>query len=95
MKYWVYTPGRYRAMSILGRVPVAFFNCYQFAEMTYMPGEIILTRMMTALDLDVKKAMHYHEDRYGSDNHYGLPPLVMRPLDIYSVFTTEASFNPD
>ena len=30
---------------------------------------------------------------YKSDNGYGLPSQVMRPVHIYSVSTTEASFN--
>ena len=61
--------------------------------MTYMPDEIVLARMMTALDLEFEKAMHYHEEGYKSDNDYRLPPEVMMPVYIYSVFTTEASFN--
>ena len=92
MNYWVCTAGRYRATSILGRVHAAFFNCHQFDAMTYMLDEIALARMMTALDLEFKKAMHYHDKGYKSDNDYGLPPEVMRPVHIYSVFTTEASF---
>ena len=41
--------------------------------MIYMPDEIMLTRMMTALDLEFEKAMHYHNEGYESDNNYGLP----------------------
>ena len=59
-----------------------------------MPDEIILARMMTALDLQFEKAMHYHDEDMESDNDYGLSPQVMRPAHIYSVFTTEASFKP-
>ena len=61
--------------------------------MTYMPNGIILERMMTALDLEFEKAMHYHNEGYESDNDYRLPVQVMRPVHIYSVSTTEASFN--
>ena len=52
MNYWVHTAGRYRATSILGRIHAAFFNCHQFEAITYMPDEIVLVRMMTALDLE-------------------------------------------
>ena len=94
MNYWAHTAGRYRAASILGRVHAVFFNCHQFDAMTYMPNEIVLTRMMTALDLEFKKAIHYHGEGYKSDNHYGLPSKVMRSVHIYSVFIIEASSNP-
>ena len=83
MNYLVCTAGRFRTTSILGRVHAAFFNCYQFSAMTYMPNEIVLARMMTALDLEFEKAMHYHKG-YESDNDYGLPAQVMRPVCIYS-----------
>ena len=49
--------------------------------------------MTTALDLEVKKIMHNHDEGHKSDNDYGLPPQVMRPVHTYSVFTTEATFN--
>ena len=62
MNCWVYTAGRYRATSIPGRVHAAFFNCHQFDAMTYMPDEIFLARIMTALDLEFEKAMHYHDE---------------------------------
>ena len=55
MNYWVHTGGRYRAMSIIGRVHAAFFNCHQFDAMTYMADEIVLARMMTTLDLKTLK----------------------------------------
>ena len=58
-----------------------------------MQDEIILARMMTALDLEFEKAMHYHDEGYGSDKGYGSLSLVMRPVYIYSAFATEASFN--
>ena len=60
--------------------------------MTYMPHEIVLSRMMTGLDSEFEKAMHYHDEGYESDNDYGLPAHVIRPVHIYSVYTTEASF---
>ena len=50
-----------------------------------MMDEIVLARMMTALDLKFKKAMHYHDEGYNSDNDNGLPPQVMRSVHIYSV----------
>ena len=49
--------------------------------------------MMTVLNLEFKTGMHYHDERYESENDHGLPHLVMRPVCIYSVFTTEASIN--
>ena len=52
MNYWVYTAGRYRATSVFGRVHAAFFNHIQFDGMTNMLDEIVLAKMMTALDLD-------------------------------------------
>ena len=42
--------------------------------MTYMLDEIILGRMMTALDLEFERALHYHHEGYESDNDYRLPP---------------------
>ena len=93
MNYLVHTAGRYRVISILGRVHAAFFNSHQREAMIYMLDNITLARMMTALDLELEKAMHYHDEGYESDNDYGLPPYTMRPVCICSVFTTEASFN--
>ena len=57
-----------------------------------MPDD--LARMMTALDLEFEKALHYHDKGYESDNDYGLPAQIMRPVHIYSVSNTKASFNP-
>ena len=74
MNYWVCTAGRYRSTSILEKVQKAFFNYYQFDAMTYMPDGIILARMMTTLDLEFKRALHYHDERYESNNDNGLPP---------------------
>ena len=94
MNFWVHTAGTYRAMSILGRDHAAFFNYHQFSKMTHMPDEIALARIMTAPDLEFERALHYHVEGYESDNEYGLPTQVMRPICVYSVSTTEASFNP-
>ena len=49
-----------------------FFNSHQIEAMIYMPDDIILARIRTALDLEFEKAMHYHNKEYESDNHYGL-----------------------
>ena len=92
MNCWVHTAGRYRGTSILRRLHAAFFNSHQIEAMIYIPDEVVLERIMTALDLEFKKAMHYHDEGYESDD-YGLLPQVMRPGHIYSVFTNEASFN--
>ena len=62
--------------------------------MAYMPDEIILTRMMTALDLEFERALPYHNEGYESNNDYGLPTWMARSICVYSVFTTETSFNP-
>ena len=93
MKYLVCTAGRYKAMCILGRVHAAFFNCHQFDAMPYMPDQIIWARMMTALDLEFEKALHYHDEGYESDNNYGLPAEVMRPVCIFQFPPLRASFN--
>ena len=58
-----------------------------------MPDEIVFARIMTALDLEFERALHYHVEGYDSDNDYGLPGHVMRPVHVYSVSTIEASFN--
>ena len=91
MNYWAHTAGRFRATAMLGRIHTAFFNCHQFDAEIYMPNEIVLAKMMTALDLEFEKAMHCHNEGYENDNYYGLPPQVMRPVCIFSVFTTEPS----
>ena len=46
----------------------AFFNSHQIKVMIYMPVEIVMARMMTALDLEFEKAMHYHDQGYENDN---------------------------
>ena len=94
MNFRVHTADTYRAMTILGRVYADFLNYHQFNEMCHMPDEIVLARMMTALDLEYEKALHYHDEGYESDNDYGLPAQVMRPACVYSVSTIKASFNP-
>ena len=62
--------------------------------MTYMLDKIILARMMMFLDLEFERALHYRDEGYESDNDYGLLPQITRPICVYSVFTTNASFNP-
>ena len=62
--------------------------------MTNMPDEIVLARIMTALDLEFARALYYHNGGYDSDNDYGLPGSVMRPVYVYLVSPTEDSFNP-
>ena len=93
MNYWVCRAGRYRSTSILERTHEAFINCVQFDAMIYMPDEIIIVRIMTVLDMEFEKAMHCHDERYESDNDHGLPPWVMRPNQVYSVFRNETSFD--
>ena len=53
----------------------------------------VLARMMTAMDLEFEKSMHYHDEEYECDNNYEPQLQVMIPVHIYLVFTTEASFN--
>ena len=48
--------------------------------MTNMPYKIFLARIMTALDLEFERALHYHDDGYENDNDNGLPTEVMRPV---------------
>ena len=94
MNFWVCMAGMYRAKAILGTVHTAFFKYHYFSEMTNMPDEIVLARIMTALDLKFKRALYYHYEGYVSDKDYGQPPPVMRPVHIYLVSPSEASFNP-
>ena len=94
MNFSVHIVGTYRAMSNLGGVNAAIFNYHQFNEMTGMSDEIVLARIMTALGLEFEKVLHYHDEAYESDNDYGQPVQVMRHVHIYSISTTEASFNP-
>ena len=62
--------------------------------MTHMPDEIVLARIITTLDLEFEKALHYQDEEYESNSDYGLPVQVMRPVHIYSASTTVAYFNP-
>ena len=57
--------------------------------MTKMTDEIVLARIMTALNLKYERALHYHGDK-----DYDLPVPFMRPINIYMVSMTEASLNP-
>ena len=93
MNYWVCTAGTHRSTSILEKVHKVFFNYYQFHAMANMPDEIILARMMTTHDLAFERALHYHNEGYESDNDYGLPPHITRPVHVYSMLLAEASFN--
>ena len=68
-----------------------FSTATNFGAITYIPHEIVLARVMTALDLELEKSFHYHDERYKSDNDYELPAQVMRPVHIYSVLTPEVS----
>ena len=75
MNYWVCAAGIYRSTGsffYLEKVHKAFFNYYQLHAMAYMPDEIILARMMTALDLQFEGALHYYDEGYDSNNNYGL-----------------------
>ena len=94
MNFWVCAMGMYRATEILSRVHTAFLNYFYFSQMTYMPDEIVLERIMTAFDLELKRALHSHDERYDSDNDYGLPGPLIRPVCIYLISTTDASLKP-
>ena len=94
INFWVHTAGIYRALAILGRVHTVFFNYHHFCEMTNMAGEIVLARILTALDLELERVLYYHDEGYDSNDESGLPGLFMRPVHVYLVSTIEASFNP-
>ena len=94
MSYWVHTTVWYRSTSILEKVYKLFFNYYQFHARANMYDEIILARIMTTLDLEFERALHYHNEGYERDNDYGFLPHITRPVHIYSVSSAEASFNP-
>ena len=53
-----------------------FSTSHHIEDMIYMPDEIILARMMTALDLEFEKAMHYHDEGNASNNDYRLPSHI-------------------
>ena len=57
--------------------------------MAYMPDEIVLARMITALDLEFELALHYHNEGYESDNDYGIPPRITRLVCVYSINLTD------
>ena len=59
-----------------------------------MPDEIVLPSIMTVLNVEFERALYYPDKRYDSDNDCRLPGPFMRPVCIYLVLTTEASFNP-
>ena len=93
MSFWVCIAGTHRATAILDRVHIAFFNYHYFSEMTNMPNEIVLASIMIALDLEFERVLHYYNKGYDSANDNGLPGQFMRPVHIYLVSITEASFN--
>ena len=80
--------------SILEKVHKTFFNYYQFHVKANMPDEIVLARMMTALDLEFEIALHHHDEVYESNNDYGLQPYITRLVFFYFMFSVDASFNP-
>ena len=80
MNFWVCAAGMYKATPILSKVHVAFFNYHYVSEMSHMPHEIVLASIMTVLDLEFKRALHYHDKGYDSDSNYGLQGPVMRPV---------------
>ena len=85
INYWVCPAGRYISTSILERVHQAFFNYYQFHAMTYMADEIILARMMTAIDFKFERGLHCHDEGYESDNGYGLSAQITS-LSMYTLY---------
>ena len=50
-----------------------------------------LARIMTALDLEFKRVLHYYDVGYDSDNYCRLPCPFMRPVFIYLVSITKVS----
>ena len=70
MSFWVCTEGTYRATAILCSVHTTFFNYHHFSEITNIPDEIILARIMTPFALESKRAMLYHNEEYDSDNDW-------------------------
>ena len=59
-----------------------------------MSDEIVLARIMTALNIEFERALIYHHKGYDSDNNYELPGPFMRPVCVYLVLMTVASLNP-
>ena len=94
MNFWVCTVGMYRATAIISRVHTAFFNYHSFCKVINMSYEIVLARIMTALDLEFERALHHHDEGYESDNDYDLPGPFLRPVCVYLVSMTEAFLNP-
>ena len=94
MNFWVHAMGTYRATAILVKVQTAFLNCNYFCKLTNMSDEIVLAMIMTALDLEFARALHYHDECYDIDNDYDLPGPFTIPVYIYLVSMTRASLNP-
>ena len=90
----MHTAGTCRTTAILGRVHAALFNYHYFSKMTNVPDEIVLASIMTELDLEFERELHYNEKGYENDNDYGLPGPRMRPVHIYLVSTAKACLNP-
>ena len=44
--------------------------------MAHMSDEIVLAKLMTTLDFEFKRDVHYHNEGYESDTDYGLPPHI-------------------
>ena len=57
MIFWVCAAGTYRAITILGRVHSAFFNYHHFNEVTNMPDEIVLARILTGFRIQKGTAL--------------------------------------
>ena len=60
MNCMVHTMDMYKATAILSRVHTASFYYHCFSEMTNIPCEIVLARIMTVLDLEFESALHYY-----------------------------------
>ena len=72
MNCMVHTMDMYKATAILSRVHTASFYYHYFSEMTNIPCEIVLARIMTVLDLEFESALHHYNKGYESDNDYDL-----------------------
>ena len=40
----------------------AFFNYNYFSKMINIPDKIVLAKIMTALDLEFERLLHYHDE---------------------------------
>ena len=64
------------------------------STMLWLNDATVLARMLTAINLEFERALHYHDEGYKNNNDYGHPPCITRPVCISSMFSAEASFNP-